>query len=148
MKLWFSSTKYGMTLPQKLKVQEFLVKNKEIIKTIRHEDFIGGEEEFHRMCLNFDLFNKIIIHPPKDRTNRALCKASVILDPMMDSTSRRSNMAIKSDFLLATPHSYSENIRKGCWQSIRIAKQKEMDLLIVFPDGSLCNEYEISRNKN
>ena len=139
MRLYFCGTKYGMTMQQKLKVQEFLVNKKDEIKNIRHGDLIGGDEEFHRMCYVFRQQNKITVHPPKQRCYRALCKAPRIEEPA-DSRNRIIIMCKKSDTLLATPHSFVENIRTGCWQAIRLAREHKLNIILVFPDGTIEEE--------
>jgi len=135
MQLWFVGSREGMTVQQKETVKEFVFEHRYILQTIRHGDEIGSEQEFHHICYNLDLMDKIIIHPLNNRKHRALCKAPTILPPTSYEI-RRQNMANNSTFLLAVVNNYKENLRSSCWSLVKLAKDKFMPVLIIFPNGT------------
>jgi hypothetical protein len=134
MKLCFAGSRFGMTIQQKLKVKEFILKNKNKIEEIRHGDIIGGDEEFHSILFHLDMINKVHIHPAYDRKSRALCKSPNIYKPQNTST-RKKIMLDNSNFLLATPNTYRYGNRFDVWSYIKIAQEKNIETMIVYPDG-------------
>lgn len=134
MNLWFAGSREGMTLQQKDIVKEFVFEHRHILNTIRHGDEIGSEQEFHNICYNLNLIDKMVIHPLNNRKHRALCKAPNILPPTSYEI-RRQAMADNSSFLLAIVNNYKENLRSSCWSLVKLAKDKKMPVLIVYPNG-------------
>jgi len=139
MKLWFIGSIIGMTTKQKEQVKLFLTENIDKIEIIRHGDTVGAEYEFHSICYDMDLLNKIYIHPLNNRTKRALCKGPNILEPL-NFEQRRKILLDNSNYLLATVSNYVDNSRKDCWSLIHMAKDRNIPVLIVFPNGVVSKE--------
>ena len=136
MQLFFVGSTEGMTHHQKKVVKEFLEDNKDSIDRILHGDGRGADEEFHGICHELGLINKICIHPLNKREKRALCKAPYIAEPTTYYL-RKKELLKKASFLLAATSTYQANPVFGCWPMVDAAKEKPIPVLIIFPDGTI-----------
>lgn len=136
MQLFFVGSTEGMTHHQKKVVKEFLEDNKDSIDRILHGDGRGADEEFHGICHELGLINKIYIHPLNKREKRALCKSPYIAEPTTYYL-RKKELLKKASFLLAATSNYQTNPVFGCWPMVDAAKEKPIPVLIIFPDGTI-----------
>lgn len=99
-----------------------------------HGDCINSDKVFHAMCLAHGMI--IHIHPPTNPKKRAFCAGGDIEYLPAPYLKRNRNIVAMSDVLLATPHG-PEELRSGTWATIRYAKQKGIQVYIVYPNGKV-----------
>ncbi len=137
MKIGFTGTQKGMTLPQASKVVAILIDC--VTKRGHHGDCIGSDKEFHLILSRLAL--GIIIHPPKNISKRAFCKGYKEIREPEEYMVRNQHIINETDGLIATPGEYTEQLRSGTWSTIRKGrKRNNYPIWIVFPDGSITKE--------
>ena len=141
-KIGFTGTQKGMTDEQKLYIMK-LFKNCAAGSEfeIHSGDCIGADKDFVDILewiekKGWCVFFKKIGHIPNIDTKRAFCKYDEerIPKPYLE---RNHNIVDESDYLIATPGDYKEQLRSGTWSTIRYARKKGMEITIVYPDGSV-----------
>ncbi len=137
----FTGTRQGMTRLQRQLVESLLVLHPP--KETHHGDCIGSDAQFHKIICN-QTTASIIIHPPLDRRYRAFCaadetKGDMIL-PEKPYLERNRDIVNASEIMVAAPKELIEQQRSGTWYTIRRAREKRRQIIIVFPDGTLLRE--------
>lgn len=142
MKIGFTGTQKGMKATQAGKV--YLLLNKFNMGDLlnkaefHHGDCFGADAQAHNIAKTFNMY--IIIHPPINSTKRAFCKGDLIL-PEKEYLDRNKDIVKSCELLLATPNEFEEQLRSGTWSTIRFARKRKKQIIIVFPDGSV-NEFK------
>ncbi len=131
MKLGMTGNRNGITNEAKAVLIDFINNNK--IDEIHHGDCVGADKDFHDVCAEHKL--KIVIHPPNDAKMRAFCVADVIL-PEQKYLDRNHNIVDDADVLIAFPSTKKETVRSGTWGTIRYARKKKKQIIVVFSDGT------------
>lgn len=101
-----------------------------------HGDCIGGDAQFHEICL--DLGIPIHIHPPEDDKRRAFCEHAAVVNPPAPYLTRNRAIVNESDCILACPKEDTEPEPargQGTWSTIRHAKKVGVPMMIIWPDG-------------
>jgi hypothetical protein len=128
VKVGFTGTQDGMTYNQHNAVRKWLVDNKP--EEAHHGDCIGSDAEFHDMC--FELGIRIVIHPPINPSKRAF-KRGAMEKPSKPYLERNDDIIDDTDMVLATPKGRTEELRSGTWATIRHAKKKGKNVVIMWP---------------
>lgn len=142
MNIGFTGTRYGMTYKQKREVLRFLEDREDLPEyKVHHGDCIGADAQFHDFAKIFGF--KIIIHPPQDDSKRAFCgihdnDPDIEILPAKAYLDRNRDIVYQSDFLIAAVEGPEEkSTRSGTWYTIRQAAKREVNTLIVYPDGTI-----------
>lgn len=131
MKVGFTGTQVGMNEKQLQRLRDGLrwLINRYGIDEAHHGDCIGGDLQFHRLCIALTLIPKIVIHPPSNSSKRAFCSSKhsyeVIIEernplPYLD---RNKSIVLETNFLFVGPKSNQEELRSGTWSTYRFAKK-------------------------
>ena len=130
MRVGFTGTRNGMTIPQKVQVDILL---SQYALHFHHGDCIGADHTAHYLAVARKI--PITIHPPINNKFRAFCYSDDIRKEK-DYLDRDRDIVDESDLMIATPKGFHEELRSGTWHTIRYSKKKNKPLIIVWPDGS------------
>jgi hypothetical protein len=143
----FTGTQEGQTQAQLARFVEVLGIAKNSQYRLRHGDCIGSDAQAHD--LGMMLGWSIVIHPPIKSVKRAFCDRRITLAPAngpegqcvivkeaKDYIPRNHDIVNESEFMIATPNGFDEELRSGTWATIRYAKKQKKALVIIFPDGT------------
>lgn len=139
MRIGFTGTQMGLTPAQAASLERYLIEFVFVLST-RHEyhhgDCIGADAEFHDMVA--DGFDKVIIHPPTNKSKRAFCVGETVewREPRK-YLKRNADIANECDLLIACPRTMNEEIKSGTWHTIRTMRKLGKKVVIIWPDGSL-----------
>ena len=97
-------------------------------------DCIGADKEFYTMSLALPNVKRIG-HIPDNDSKRAFCKYDEERTPK-PYLARNHDIVDESEFLIATPKEYKEQLRSGTWSTIRYAQKKGIKIVTIYPDGS------------
>jgi hypothetical protein len=138
----FTGTQIGMTTEQ---VSKFI----KIIGYLKPERFnfglcVGADVDAYFAVKAVGKYQpKIIGYPgyseyrPNDLSKRAKdCRCDELKEPKPFLV-RNQDIVNDSDILIATPKEFEEQIRSGTWSTVRKAKAQRLQIIIIFPDGSL-----------
>lgn len=131
MAIGFTGTQKGLT--QKQRDSLFLLLNEHKRTDFRHGDCIGADAEAHIFARNAG--HKIIIHPPIDKSKQAFCRGDGYV-AAKDYLDRNHDIVRASQWIIACPKGFAEELRSGTWATIRFAKKLGKRLTIIWPDGS------------
>lgn len=135
MKIGFTGTKRGMTRDQKCCLIGILAVSSP--DEFHHGDCVGADEQAHSIATN--LTENVIIHPPIKDILRAFCEAKTILPPK-DYLDRNHDIVDACDLLVATPCTRYEVTRSGTWATIRYARKRNKQIIIIWPEGDYAKE--------
>ena len=131
MKIGFTGTREGMTKRQKKELERLLV---EFLRggasEFHHGDCVGADEEAHTIASA--LGYKVVVHPPERAILRAFCAGDVIL-PKKGYLQRNKDIVDSTDVLIAAPKSGTEVLRSGTWSTIRYARRKGKQVIVLEP---------------
>lgn len=140
MRIGFTGTRFGMTIPQSQMLRRWLlIQPKGEIET--HDgDCVGADAEFRTII--GALFCDAVTHShPCDITKlRAYQPANYTHDPL-PPLDRNKIIVDSCDVLVAAPDE-PERVRSGTWSTVRYARQVRRQLAIIMPDGSIVEENE------
>ena len=130
-----TGTRQGMTDRQHEVVVDLVLRSS--FKEAHHGDCIGADAEFHEIleCCKDSSEFEIVIHPPTNSRQRAFCKCDRLL-PEKSYTERDQDMVLASDVVLAISLHHWEMDRSGTWNTVRFARRKGRQILIIWPDGT------------
>lgn len=131
MKLGFTGTREGMTIPQRLKVNALLERLQPL--EVHHGDCVGSDRDFHVIVSKRV---RTVAHPATGSKLRAFCDADEIREPK-PPLERDRDIVNECHGLLATPRFMSEEQRSGTWYTTRYALRCSKPAWIVWPDGSV-----------
>lgn len=124
----FSGTRNGMTEIQKGQFESILIKLDG--DYFHHGDCIGADAEANDIARALGYI--IIIHPPENEKYRAFCVAEESRKKK-GYLDRNHDIVDESDLLVATPAASKEKLRSGTWATIRYAKKKKKEVIIIEP---------------
>lgn len=126
----FTGTREGMSDNQKIeltkKLKEYISNNRNVI--FHHGDCIGADKEAFEIAKSLDCYT--ISHPPVNEKYRAFCKSNIILEAK-DYLDRNKDIVNESIELIAAPLEDEEQLRSGTWSTIRYAKNKLTNVIIL-----------------
>jgi hypothetical protein len=139
----FTGTRQGMTDKQKTTLHKILVSNNNIknVDVLHHGDCKGADADAHYEC--WKLAISIILHPPDNPKHRNYCDTGPYEDmvkeinPTKPYLTRNHDIVDETDYLIACPDGYKEELRSGTWATIRYAKKQHVLVYIIYPDGTL-----------
>jgi hypothetical protein len=141
--LGYSGPESGMTSSQIVTLRTFLEFNTP--DWARHGDCIGGDAQFHSLCMHFGI--PVVIHPPDNSDKRAYCAQTsesrgkvIITRPARPYLERDDDIAKFCTTLIATPREHREIRRSGVWATVRYARRANKPVYIIWPDGKLRKE--------
>lgn len=131
MEVGYTGTQLGMTVQQKSLVRSLL----EDIQpsAVAHGCCIGGDAEFHGICLQLELW--IRIHPPVKTEKKAHCEEWNEMMRPKEYLTRNRDIVNSVGFLIACPYEEVEQLRSGTWSTARYAKKVGVAGFIILPDG-------------
>lgn len=132
MKIGFTGTQQGMT-PLQLATFKNLIAGK--YGEFHHGDCYGADAEAHDAVDHGGLFT-IVVHPPTNEKKRAFKKSPCILRPF-PYLMRNQHIVDATEWLIATPKEFDEQMRSGTWSTVRYAVKRGHDVTIILPDGVL-----------
>jgi len=130
-KVGFTSTSEGMTKNQKRNLLGILFELGDF--EFHHGDCVGGDEQAHKIAKKLN--GKIVVHPPINPNKRAFCKGGKILPPKEYLARNKDIVNGGRDLLIAAPKERSEILRSGTWSTIRYARKKKREIVILKPTG-------------
>ena len=139
MEVGFTGTREGMTELQEKKFLEVIAKIENVTE-FHHGDCIGSDEKAHDIVHSLNVVDeeketKIFVHPPSYTKFRANCKGDIILKPD-EYLDRNRDIVESCDTLIATPRD-REELQSGTWSTVRWARQKDKDVIVIYPDGKI-----------
>lgn len=129
-----TATRFGITYSQEAKIEDLLRKDNDLIREVHHGDCTGGDADIHDITEKIGGY-RIITHPPDRAILRAYKKAHKTL-PEKDYISRNHDIVDACHRLIAAPKEFEEQLRSGTWATIRYARLRKKELIIVYPDGT------------
>lgn len=134
MKVGFTGTRKGMTHAQKKTFRQLLL-NLDPERFI-HGDCIGSDADAHKIAN--DLGIKITIYPPRKNDLRAYCEApGALIMPVGDYLPRNIKIVENSEILIATPETFTNEVRSGTWYTVRQARKRGKDCKVILPNGEI-----------
>lgn len=133
MTVGFTGTRHGLTSAQCLELRASLVNLR--VDEFHHGDCVGGDETAHEIA--FSLKIPIIIHPPNVDKYRAGCTNAMAVKDPVDYHTRNRSIVLSSNVLIACPRGTEEAHRSGTWSTIRFAKKRNRQIIIINPDGKI-----------
>ena len=101
---------------------------------LRHGDAIGADAHAHNVALA--LGYQVFIHPPSNSRFRAFCDGGILMTSRTYAQ-RNQDMVNACQLVLAIPNTNFEVVRSGTWQTIRMARQIFLPLVICYPNGQV-----------
>ena len=147
MKIGFTGTQEGMTGEQCSVLASILLQElrKDWSNEFHHGCCIGADWQAHRIVRSlFITFrelrgweNNIIIHPPKDESRKAdiIDNFGIIFKEPKPYLQRNKDIVDETDLLIACPNTKKEVLRSGTWSTVRYARKRKKEVLIIYPDG-------------
>jgi hypothetical protein len=135
MKIGFTGTRSGMTLRQRITLNEMILPN--FTGEFHHGDCNGADREAHTVASRRGF--RIVTHPPTNDKLRAFCVANEVRDPL-PYIERNQVIVDETELLIACPGGADEELRSGTWATIRYARKLKRPTVIVFPDGTVKAE--------
>jgi hypothetical protein len=136
-KIGFTGTRHGMTVKQKLTLEELLrtIDHDDPNARAAHGDCVGADAEFHTIVKKVFGF-PIEVFPPDIEDMQAKCEGDVHHPPKA-YLKRDRDIVDWATYMIATPHQEKEVRRSGTWATIRYARKKNKPIHIIKPDGTL-----------
>lgn len=129
----FTGTHEGMTQAQKNMVKRISNLLYEHGCEFHHGDCIGADEEahkiFHKGCYT------IFIHPPIKSDKRAFCIGKSY--PAEEYLERDKSIVDNCQFMIGCPKAEKEELRSGTWATIRYARKKKRNHVVIYPTGRI-----------
>jgi hypothetical protein len=136
MKIGFTGTKTGMTDAQRETVRKYLVyfRRKNWDDQFHHGDCVGADEQAAEIA--HELGYWVGGHPPGNEKYRAHFQSDHNF-PAKDYLPRDHDIVDATDLLLAAPKTAHEIQRSGTWATVRYARKRGKQILIILPDGDI-----------
>ena len=129
----FTGTQEGMT-PAQIATLYTCLRNLSP-EEFHHGDCIGADAQAHAEARATKSPPHIVGHPPLNPSKRAWCECDSLL-PEEDYLDRNKKIVDACFLLIATPKEFEEQQRSGTWSTVRYAKKRKKQVLIILPDGS------------
>ncbi|HEY6022437.1 MAG TPA: hypothetical protein VIY48_22020 [Candidatus Paceibacterota bacterium] len=131
-KIGFTGTQRGMTEEQKKSFRDYILGYNPWQAEFHHGDCIGADADAHAIVSEYGL--PTVIYPAWDDAKRAYCAGTIIHErntPLV----RNVLIVVHTDFLIACPKGFEEELRSGTWHTIRQAKKRNRKVFLIYPDG-------------
>lgn len=135
MKISFTATQNGLTARQWTRVWDELIAAKP--SAVIHGACKGGDDEIDDVCLRLGIQRVVFPsdHPTKSRLQRCVERGGKIIvarEPMF-SLARNPLIVDAGDRLIACPSQARMIVRSGTWATVRYARKKHVNVLIIEP---------------
>lgn len=127
-KIGFTGTREGMKARQLAEFSETLHKLANKGDEFHHGDCLGADEDASLIAEQFGLI--IHVHPPISDSKRAFTNGHVFYEPRPYLV-RNFEIVETCDLLIATPKTNKEVLRSGTWATIRYARKRHKQVVIV-----------------
>jgi hypothetical protein len=128
MRIGFTGSRYGMSQHQK---EQLVIKLFELdFDEFHHGDCIGADSDAHDIIREFFPLVKIHIHPPIEITHRAY-KIGDHMYEQYTYLARDKNIVDFTDIMFGAPYTDNEILRSGTWSTIRYARKKHRELIVL-----------------
>ena len=132
----FTGTRAGMKAFQVLITRRALQQGQPLV--FRHGGAFGSDFSAHALCRETNPDGLIEVWPAdRKRVSLFAGQPSVVIKPLMDPLNRNKEIAKRSEFIIATPHTEKEELRSGTWATIRDAMREAKPVLIIWPASHL-----------
>jgi hypothetical protein len=132
-----TGSRNGLTAEQRQAAADWLLTIQP--EWLHHGDCIGADAELDGIARELDI--QTCVHPPERSDRRAYCEGDVILEPL-PYLMRNQGIVAESDILLAFPDG-PEKLRSGTWSTVKYAREKGIQIIIVMPDGHQQLDHEM-----
>lgn len=129
MKLGFTGTSQGITTKQFDELVNIIKGFKPT--SVSHGDCVGADATFHDICESLNI--PIDIYPPENTEKRAWKKNATNMWPEKAYIKRDHDIVDSCDILIGCPRLMSEELRSGTWATIRYARKKDKEVIILWP---------------
>ena len=144
MKIGFTGTRHGMTNDQADTFYELvhdLFYGDRSVREFHHGDCIGADAEAHEMVFERNAGVFYHLHPCNLPRQRAYMSADFEYEEK-PPLKRNHDIVDASEVMIATPRETKEKFRgSGTWATIRYTRSQEKKLYIIWPDGSIKEEF-------
>jgi hypothetical protein len=146
MKLSFTGTRDGLSVPQQGRLVSWLCLDADPFPTEFHTGLcVGADELATKIVHEFALAGReprIVGHPPDDdklvsARARSLCRE---LRPPRPYLERNHAIVDETETLVACPKGMSEEWRSGTWATVRYGRKQGKRVVIIWPDGTVTEE--------
>lgn len=134
VKIGFTGTSRGMRMVQKAALRDVLII---MSGEFHHGDCVGADAEAHDIAVSLRF--ELVIHPPINPSKRAFKQAKTIRGPL-DYLDRNKVIIDETEVLVAAPGETNERVRSGTWSTVRYARRRGREIIIIFPDGRVKME--------
>lgn len=133
MRVGFTGTQRGMTDAQCGMLRALL---REFGGTeFHHGDCIGADSQAHDIADECGC--AIILHPPTNYSKRAWREVPRhMMRPEYPYLTRNRHIVDATEWLIAMPGEFEEQLRSGTWSTVRYARSRRK-VAIIMPDGSV-----------
>lgn len=139
MNFTFSGTLRGMTIAQQFGVMRAFMRL-EGYKIIHHGGATGADEQAHTISERFLFERHIHWSMIADKRMKVTYRAADDVEYAPLPPLKRNRVMIDaSTWLIAAPATRQE-MRCGTWATVRYARERKINITLVFPDGSVSEE--------
>ena len=96
--------------------------------TLHHGDCLGVDTHAHHIAITYGFI--IHVHPPSNSIHRAW-NIGDIMSKEKPYLARNKDIVSASYILIALPSSRTEHLRSGSWATIRYARKKGIEVIIL-----------------
>lgn len=133
----FTGTRRGLTLAQHATLMTVLAELHAPGAQIHLGDCVGADAEAHRIATEIGYFR--YGHPGDTGELRANLDYESLAPPT-DPLDRNRRMVALGQILVACPGQDHEIQRSGTWATVRYARDRDLPIIFVWPDGHTTTE--------
>lgn len=138
MKIGFTGTRHGCTVPQQLALEKCL---RELTVTeAHHGDCVGADYQFHDLMTRLHPYVEVTAHPATLGLHLRAFTSAVHREPAKPPLKRNRDIVDATDMLIGCPASMSEQLRSGTWATIRYARSKGKPVTLILLDGKILED--------
>lgn len=131
----FTGSRHGMTVAQRERLVAFLERAVSAGPVVfHHGDCQGADSQAHSYALAAGCL--VYLHPPDTGILRAGCQGASVVAQPRPYLARNRDIVDACDLLLAAPDG-PEALRSGTWATVRYARTKGKDLVVLKPDAGV-----------
>lgn len=142
MKIGFTGTRSGMSLPQK-KTFKKLIENLNF-EQFSHGDCVGADDDSAEIVFSLKGKDVIKIHPPINDKFRAFNKNFKGYAEPKDYLDRNRDIVDECDILIACPLENVWGYKGGTWYTVNYAKKNNKTVVVIWNTGKM----EVFKNEN
>lgn len=138
VEIGFTGTRDGLTEDQRHALACVLAGYEDA--TLHHGDCVGADEAAHDIAVKQGGW-RIEVHPGMGpRHLRAFVTGYHVLHPTKPNLDRNSDIVAAATTLVACPAG-PETMRSGTWSTVRKARRKGINCVLVWPSGDVTYEF-------